>query len=663
MTITHSQTGAEAQTADHPLDPLTSEEITAAVDVLEAQWDVADDAVYHTVVLDEPAKDVVKSYSPGDDFAREAFIIVRQSGETYEATVSLTDEELLDVEHIPDVQPAITPDEVDLAEEIVINDPDWQEAAAKRGVENFDLAIVDPWPASGFEPPEYEDKRLIRALSWIRTEEEDNAYARPIEGLFAFVDLDAEEVVKIEDNGVPDEDNPLPPEDADFRADRVDTREDFEHLDVVQPDGPSFDVDGWEVEWLDWSFRVGWTPREGLVFHDVCFDDGEEERKVLQRASASEMAVPYGDSDENHSWKEAFDIGEFHVGRMANKLTEGCDCLGVMHYFDAVMNDTDGDPDVLPNAICMHEEDDGLLWKHTEWRKGNTEVRRRRRLVISFIATVYNYDYGFYWYFYPDGSIEGEVRLTGIDSNGVVPVGTDATDTNGEYAIVAPQLKTPIHQHHFNFRLDFDIDDTPNRVKEVHNEPVGDGRKKAFKAEETVIEREGQSPDDIDPLNGKYWRVESTETTNSYGRPCGYKLEPHDNVTTPARPGSSTSKRAGFIDHNFWATQYDPDEQYAGGDYPNQDSETEGLAEYVEQNRSLDGEDVVLWYTQGVNHVTRAEDWPVLPVEVASFSLKPEGFLDGNPSITLPPEPCHTDHDLTAPSDGCDHDATSSGDD
>ena len=651
MTTTYSQTEAAAQDVDHPLDPLTGDEIEAAVEILESEWMDAADPVYHIVVLEEPSKETVGAFEPGDEMNREAFIVLRQNKETYEATVSITGAELLSIDHIEDVQPALTPDEVDLAEEITKNDDQWREAAAKRGIENFDLVIVDPWPASGFEPPEYEDRRLVRSISWIATEEDDNAYARPIEGLFAFVDLDAEEVVKIEDNGVIDKDNPLPPEDADYRADRVDTRDDFKHLDVVQPDGPSFDVDGQHVEWLDWSFRVGWTPREGLVFHDVRFDDGEEDRKVLHRASASEMAVPYGDSDPNHSWKEAFDIGEFHVGRMANKLTEGCDCLGVMHYFDAVMNDTAGEADVLPNAICMHEEDDGLLWKHTEWRKGHTEVRRRRRLVVSFIATVYNYDYAFYWYFYPDGSIEGEIRLTGIDSNGVIPAGTDATDTNGEYAIVAPQVKTPIHQHHFNFRLDFDIDETSNRVKEVHNEQIGSTRKKAFKAKETICETEQEAMDDIDPLNGKFWRVESTETTNSYGRPCGYKLQPHTNVNSPAKSTSSTTKRAGFLEHNFWATQFDPDEKYAAGDYPNQNSETAGLAEWVEQDRNLDGEDIVVWYTQGVNHVTRPEDWPVLPVEVASFVLKPEGFLDSNPSISVPPEPKACEHDQTCSGD------------
>jgi len=192
MTTTHSQTTAVDQTIDHPLDPLTGDEIEAAVSVLESEWTVADDPVYHSVVLEEPSKDAIAAFEPGDTIEREAFIVLRQDEETYEATVSITQEDLHSVEHIEGVQPAITPDEVALAEEITINDEEWREAAAERGVEDFDLVIVDPWPASGFEPPEYEDRRLVRSLAWIRSEEDDSGYARPIEGLFAFVDMDAE---------------------------------------------------------------------------------------------------------------------------------------------------------------------------------------------------------------------------------------------------------------------------------------------------------------------------------------------------------------------------------------------------------------------------------------------------------------------------------------
>jgi len=638
---------------DHPLEQLTAGEIESAVDIFEKESAFDDSVQYHNVTLNEPPKADVREFEPGDSFDRELDLVARENGETYEATVSLTEGALLRCEHIPDVEPAVMPEEIEAAREAVKNDEGWREAAKKRGVENFDLVMVDPWSASGFEPEEHDDKRLCRAISWIRTSENDNGRARPIEGLFAFVDLDEMEVVEIEDNGIPDPDNPLPPEDADYRADRVETRDDFEHLDVVQPDGPSWEVEGNKVEWLDWEMRIGWNAREGLVFHNVSFDDDGESRRILHRASACEMAVPYGDPDPNHSWKNAFDIGEYHVGRMANELTEGCDCLGVMKYFDVEMNTMDGESKTLDSAICMHEEDDGILWKHTDERKPHTEVRRRRRLVISFIATVYNYDYGFYWYFYPDGSMEAEVRLTGIDSNGVVPVEETADDTHGQYALVAPGVKAPIHQHFFNFRLDFDLDGGPMRAHEVHNEPTGSerNRKNGFRAKDTLLERENEARQDIDPLNGRYWRIESSETENSYGRSCGYSLEPHNNVSAPMKPTSSVMERSGFVQNNFWVTPYDDDEQFAAGDYPNLNDDTTGLPEWTEEDRSLVDEDLVVWYTQGVNHVPSAEDWPVLSAEIASFSLEPEGFFDSNKSISLPPEPCHTEYEITNPSD------------
>ena len=75
-----------------------------------------------------------------------------------------------------------------------------------------------------------------------------------------------------------------------------------------------------------------------------------------------------------------------------------------------MLADGDGQPREIPNAICMHEEDFGVLWKHTDLFTESAETRRQRRLVISFFATVGNYDYGFYWYLYLDGTIELEVK-------------------------------------------------------------------------------------------------------------------------------------------------------------------------------------------------------------------------------------------------------------
>ena len=59
-----------------------------------------------------------------------------------------------------------------------------------------------------------------------------------------------------------------------------------------------------------------------------------------------------------------------------------------------------GEPWEIKKAVCLHEEDAGILWKHMEYRNGHAEVRRSRRLVLSFVATVVNYEYCFYWHFY-----------------------------------------------------------------------------------------------------------------------------------------------------------------------------------------------------------------------------------------------------------------------
>ena len=169
--------------------------------------------------------------------------------------------------------------------------------------------------------------------------------------------------------------------------------------------------------------HVGFTPREGLVLNQVAYEDGGRLRSILYRASLSEMVVPYGDPSPTHYFKNAFDAGENGVGVAASPLTRGCDCLGEIVYLDAVINDAAGEPVEIPNAICIHEEDAGVLWRHIEWRDGSGEVRRSRRLVISSFSAIGNYDYGFFWYLYQDGTIAFEVKLTGVLSTGAVAPG------------------------------------------------------------------------------------------------------------------------------------------------------------------------------------------------------------------------------------------------
>jgi len=387
---------------------------------------------------------------------------------------------------------------------------------------------------------------------------------------------------------------------------------------------------------------VSMDPLEGLVLHTIGYEDGRV-RPILHRASICEMVVPYGDPGPMHGWKNAFDVGEWGLGRMVNSLALGCDCLGVITYLDAVLSSEHGNPYVVENAICIHEEDYGVLWKHQDMNTGRTEVRRSRRLVVSSISTVGNYEYGFYWYFYLDGTIQLEVKLTGIMSTQAVAPGEETPFGS----VVAPGLAAPIHQHLFCARLDMEVDGPVNEAYEVCFEampagadnPWGNG----FRQRATRLDSERKAQRDVDPASGRHWRFVNPSATNGLGAPVAYKLVPGSTPTLCALDDSSIGRRAGFARHNMWVTPYAPDERRAAGDYPNQHRGGDGLPRWTTADRSLVDTDIVAWHTFGVSHSPRPEDWPVMPVEYCGFHLIPVGFFDANPALDVPPPSTHCD--------------------
>ncbi|MFD0855102.1 histamine oxidase, partial [Actinomadura adrarensis] len=344
-------------------------------------------------------------------------------------------------------------------------------------------------------------RRLARVLAHVQPTPESMPYAYPIDGLVAFVDLIERRVVEIIDTGA----HPIPDEDGDYHT-RTEYRTTQKPIEITQPEGPSFTVDGNVVRWENWSLRLGYDMREGLVLHQIAFDDGGRSRPIVYRASVAEMVVPYGDPSPVRYWQNYFDTGEYLLGKLANSLELGCDCLGEITYVDVTVADDHGRPRVLPNAICMHEEDAGVLWKHTESANRSKEVRRQRRLVISFFVTVGNYDYGFYWYLYLDGTIELEAKATGIVFTGVYD------DRARPYTSqVAPGLAAPYHQHLFSARLDMMVDGTRNAVDEVDAVafPMGEGNPhgNAFGRAVTRLRTESEAQRDADPSRGRVWHV------------------------------------------------------------------------------------------------------------------------------------------------------------
>jgi primary-amine oxidase len=641
-------------TVPHPLDPLSPAELEAATGIVRAERGLGDSARFVYVTLQEPPKSTVLDFQPGDPVERSAFIVIREKAErkSYEAVVSITRGEVVSWRELHGVQPAVMFEEFLLSEEAVRKDPRWQEAMRKRGVTDFRNVMIDPWAVGYYGPEDGPERgRQVRPLTFVRMgSPEDNGYARPVEGVIVRFDLDRMEVVDVEDHGVV----PLPPRSGNYTPEGIThpsntprfdgLRTDLKPVEITQPNGTSFDIDGHEVRWQKWRFRVGFTPREGLVLYTIGYEDGDRVRPIVYRASIGEMFIPYGDPNPTHYRKNVFDMGEYGIGLLTNSLELGCDCLGEIRYLDGHVNDNDGGAVEIKNAICIHEEDDGLLWKHTDFRTMKAEVRRSRRLVVSSIATVGNYEYGYFWYFHQDGTIGYEVKLTGVASVGAVPVGE--RPAHGE--LLAPGLYGPHHQHFFCMRLDMMVDGTENSVYECDSEAAPPGpdnpHGNAWVVRSTLLGRESEAQRLIHPLAARYWKIANPSRLNAVGQPVAYKLQPGDNVLPFFQPDAHAIKRAGFATRHLWVTPYDEAEKFPSGDYPNQHPGGDGLLAYTAADRPLENTDLVVWYTFGAHHVVRPEDWPVMPVTRIGFHLKPVGFFDGNPALDVPvPESC--DHD------------------
>lgn len=625
-------------TGSHVLDPLTAYEITRAAEAVRA-WRTGDSPVrFVSISTAEPPRGSTAAI-------RGAEVVV------YELATRLTRRLLVDfetgavseIQTLTGVEPQMTSAEFLEIEAALRRTPRFVEALARRGIDDPSTVDIDPVSSGWYGTPEEDgDRRLARVLAYQRPSPGGNAYARPIEGVFALVDVRTGEILHFEDR----QPVPFPPGDGEYRADRIKLRDDVRPIQITQPEGPSFTVDGHEVRWQKWRFRVGFSTREGLVLHKIAYQDDGVLRPILHRASIAEMVVPYADPDR--FYQTPLDIGEFNIGTMTNSLTLGCDCLGAIHYFDAAYCDADGEPVTITNAMCLHEEDDGILWKHFDFRTQGVELRRGRRLVISSIVTVGNYEYGFYWYLRQDGSIAAEIKATGI-------VATQAVAENKPTPygkLVAPYLNAMHHQHIFCARLDFDLDGGGNSVTEVHSEglPAGPDNPhgNAWTTVSRTLKTELEARRDIDLNSARGWVVTNPNRLNAVGQPVGYKLIPGENTKPFSLPDSSARRRAAFMDHHVWVTPYAADERYPAGEFPYQHKGGDGLPRWVTADRSIENTDVVFWHTMNHHHVPRPEDWPVMPVARLGFLLKPWGFFDGNPALDVPPTDakenasCHT---------------------
>jgi primary-amine oxidase len=628
---------ANAQNPNHPLDGLTASEIWTAYETLQTSHKVDSDTRFPMVQLHEPPKEEVLAWKPGQGMRREAFLVVRQGAQMFEAVIDVKSKKLLSWTEMKGLQPNMPHEEELEMSDAVKGNPDVQRALQLR---NF----TDPWsvvcvggPAGYFNKGEEPGSRLLRILCFKEYGAIENW--SPITGLSIIWDNNAKKVVRVIDTGVV----PLIKADRNYDAAAVlAPREVSPPLVIQQPQGPGFHANGQSVNWQKWSFHFRIDRRVGLVVSNVAYQDGDGLRSILYEGSLSELFMSYMDAREDWYWASFFDIGESGSG-FSSSLNIGEDCPDNAVYFDQIYADWHATPQIKSRAACLFEEPaESMAWRHDDGTF--IESRKMRNLVLRTIGTFDNYDYVCDWIFQQNGSIRIRVGATGVDNISAVKSRTASEDTTGQdgrYGRFLAENAVGInHDHFFSFRLDFDIDGTANSfVREkiqMKRLPPDSPRKSLWVAEPEIAKTEEQAKARMTTEKPENWLIVNPGVKSPLGYPVGYELVPQENALSLLLPEDYPQKRAGFTDYQIWVTPYHENERYAAGDYPFQSKGGDGLPAWTKANRPIDNTDIVLWYTMGFHHVPHSEDWPVMPTAWHEFELKPVNFFKQNPALDLP---------------------------
>jgi primary-amine oxidase len=632
-----------AQAAPNPFKDLSAEEIRIAAELIKKSNRFSDGLRFVMISTREPLKEKVLKR---EAIAREAFLVLYETkkNELYEAIVDLNKQQITHVKRLPEGRQApMLDEEYARVETLIKADPTWQAALKRRGITQLDQVHIDAWAPGLLSPEETRLKhKIARGLAFFKGDYK-NPYARPIEGVVATVDLTENKVMSIWDRK---DTIPVAPGGRDFdEASNQPLQQTPSAIVQSQPDGPGFTVSDQQVQWANWSFAFSLHPIQGLVLYHVHFQEpNQPKRSVLYKGSLSEMVVPYGDPDQAWTFRNAFDVGEYGLGKTAHTLDPLVDAPAYARFFDAQLSDDHGDAWVIPRAVAIYERNAGLLWKHMDSDDRTVQARPARQLVVMFATTIGNYDYGVQWVFHPDGVIEVEVFATGI----LLAKGTVETTNpcvSGCKNLVEPLVQAPNHQHFFSFRLDLDVDGPQNTPVEMNvntlaPHPERNPAANAFEVVNTLLTLEGMAARDLNPASARFWKVIHATQKNDLGHPTGYKLMPGDNSPLLLHPQSPIRQYAPFTAHSVWFTRFHDGEQSSAGDYPYQGRGNEGgLKDFVSNNESLENQDSVLWYTLGITHITRPEEWPIMNVHRSGFKLVPVNFFSRNPTMNLPAVP------------------------
>ncbi|KAJ5496689.1 copper amine oxidase [Penicillium fimorum] len=650
------------------LDPLSAAEISQTSTIIRASS--KSEVKFNSITLLEPPKAEYVAFrdagGPRPTRRSLSIVIPRGTQQVVEVTVNLVSQKVESWREIKDVMPILTLEDLDVVEKISRVDPQVIKACNELGITDMSKVFFDGW-AIGVDERWGFERRLQQALAYYRTSPLDNQYAHPLD-FTVIADTEREEILSVDIRTVNGERTPVSMKEHNYLPEFAETNQYkfdvLKPISITQPQGVSFKMSGREIHWANLKMHIGFNYREGLVLSDIRmrdpYDSSNKDRKIFNRLSVVEMFVPYGSPKSPHHKKHAFDIGEYGSGFMANSLKLGCDCKGVIQYLDAVLNTSTGAPLLIENAICIHEEDNGLLYKHTDFRDGRVISARDRKLVISQILTAANYEYAFYHTFTLDGTYKLEVKLTGMlntyclhESEESAPFGTE----------IADRLDAQNHQHIFSLRVDPEIDGSNNSVIQsdavpadipAEQNPYGNG----FMAKKTTFKTAKDGAASYCHETSRTWDIVNPNIVSAVSKkPVGYKIVNSQCPALLAKPDSVIAKRGSFAQKSLWVLPYRDYELFPAGDYVCQSTgdhhpENLTISDWVARDEPIENTDIVCYVQFGLTHFPRTEDFPIMPAEPVSVMLRASNFFEKNPALWVPPSELDEDSSSTNANSG-----------
>lgn len=635
----------------HPLDPLTISELNKVRRIIQAH-SLFRNARYalHSVVLEEPEKELVVTWRKGDPLLpRKASVVARAGGVGYVLTVDLETSQVNthpDMDHLSGY-PTMTVDEMTSSTWAPLANSEFNRTILERGVDLVDVACL-PLSTGWFGRTE-EKRRLIKVQCY-SSKDTANFYMRPIEGLTVLLDMDTQEVVEIVDKG---KTIPIPKAaNTDYRYSAHNDHQNLLNpISLEQPKGPSFTIEGHLVKWANWEFHLKPDPRAGVIISRAMVRDSGtgEMRSVMYKGFTSELFVPYMDPTDAWYFKTYMDAGEYGFGLQAMPLDPLNDCPRNAQYMDGVFAAADGTPYVRSNMVCIFESYAGDIgWRHAEAPFTGLpirEVRPKVTLVVRMAASVANYDYIVDWEFQTDGLIRVKVGLSGI----LMVKGTSYVNMNQVNqqedifgTLLSENVIGVIHDHYVTFHLDMDIDGSDNsfvkvNIKKEHTLPGVSPRTSYLKAVRNVAKTEKDAQIKLKLYDPSEFHVINPSKKTRVGNPVGYKVVPAGTAASMLDLDDPPQRRGAFTNNQIWVTPYNQSEQWAGGLFVYQSKGDDTLAVWSERNRAIEDKDIVVWYTLGFHHIPCQEDFPIMPTVSSSFDLKPVNFFESNPILKIPP--------------------------